>query len=1220
MSRSNCMLFAVWFAVLAAGLMGPTATRAQDSQPAEASAAETPDTGTAESEADTLREQSIYIPYEKLRGVFEEHGRGVFLPYEQFQELWRAAREKDSATVAPKPPVAAIIAEIDNVATVEKDVVRVRARLTIDVLAEGWTEVPLRLADAAITRATIDGAPARILGGPAEGYRLLVEHKGDEAAQVELQLEYARAIGKSPGRNSVSFQAPQAPVSRWEVRIPEPGVKVDIHPLIAATEVPAEPEADDPDTPDAPADQTVVLAFVGAAPVVRIDWTPQAEGAKGLEALASVEAQQQVWITEGTTRNRVQMNYSIRRAELARLEIEAPADQKVVNVFDANVRQWSIEQPEEGGPQRIVVDLFEPAKESQQVMVELEQFIEDDGQAEIAVPAVRALNVGRQQGIVVVAVAEGFRAEATATTGLLQVDPSDLPQALRGGTWTFAFRYAAVPFELTLAVEKLEPRISADTLVEATVQPERLVVDATIAYTIERAGVFRFDVDIPVGFRVSRVTGRQFQQFAAAVVDSHLVEPGDAPKLVVNLAKKAQGPVGLAVRLERDLSEPDLLSPTGKAAEIPLPIPRPSSEGIERSVGRLVVFAPESLRVLPSERAGLREIAVAEALQGMSTGRDAAGAAGPVLAFAFTDEAASLKLAAERRRPQVTVSQLLVARIEEGVVKYRATLLYDVRYSSVKALRLDVPSAVAPDLRIETAGFREKTIEPPPDDLAEGYVAWQITGEAELLGEGQIQLVWEDQLGKLEVGEPAEIEIPRLIPKDVHRAWGQIVLAKVETIDVAPMGEAVGLRGIDPQQDLILPVPGAARALEFQNDWQLTVAATRYQLEELKRTSIERSVVRAVVARSNELGVQALYRMRSARQRLEVKLPESVQFEAQPLRINGRPVPLEQGAAGTYFLPLVDVEADSEFVLELRYAMPDPVAGAGARVILPAFPHEPASQKTYLCVYLPREWALLGTTGDWTPEPGEGGNLGAATSPHRTGQLINWVIEGISVEGNPHNSFPTDGTPYLFSTLRPAAPPEGDLRVYAADETWLHAGMFALVLLAGVVLLPFRFPSRVVAVGLAMGVLVLLAVFTPVFAGHVVDEALALAVFLVLVLWAVWFVVRAWPQMVAGAGGMTAALAGGAKSCLPATKPDAEAASTPETPQQAEVVADPREKGLDLADPTAEVPLPEPTEEPDPREKGLALDEQDAPPPGNQPSEGDPPSADADKQGGPDHE
>ncbi len=241
----------------------------------------------------SLHEQDIYIPYEKLREVFEKHGRGVFLPYEQFQELWKAAREKTPRTAEEKPPVGALISEIDNQATVEKDVVRVKAKLKIEVLAEGWHTIPLRLSDAAITRSSLGGKPARIIGAPGQDYKLLIEKKGKEPENVELDLDYAKAITRSPGRNSVSFQAPQAPISRWRVVIPQSGVKVDLHPLIAATEVPEEnvaqppsavkngpgqPGAATPQTPAKTKNETVVLAFVGAAPIISIDWTPKAEG------------------------------------------------------------------------------------------------------------------------------------------------------------------------------------------------------------------------------------------------------------------------------------------------------------------------------------------------------------------------------------------------------------------------------------------------------------------------------------------------------------------------------------------------------------------------------------------------------------------------------------------------------------------------------------------------------------------------------------------------------------------------------------------------------------------------------------------------------------------------------------------------------------------------------------------------------------------------------
>lgn len=60
--------------------------------------------------------------------------------------------------------------------------------------------------------------------------------------------------------------------------------------------------------------------------------------------------------------------------------------------------------------------------------------------------------------------------------------------------------------------------------------------------------------------------------------------------------------------------------------------------------------------------------------------------------------------------------------------------------------------------------------------------------------------------------------------------------------------------------------------------------------------------MRVVVTRSNQRSVQALYRLRSARQRLAIVLP--AEFEAQPARINGKPVALERGDQGQLFVPL----------------------------------------------------------------------------------------------------------------------------------------------------------------------------------------------------------------------------------------------------------------------------------------------------------------------------
>ena len=1069
-----------------------------------------------EKNAKSISEQDIYIPYEKLRQVFEKHGRGVFLPYEKFQELWQAAQDKNRPAAEIKPPVGSLITEIDNTATVEKDVVSVKAKLKIEVLAEGWTEIPLRLSDAAITSATLAGRPARIIGGQGQDYRLLIEKKGKQAESMELSLEYARAISRSPGQNSVSFQSPQAPVSRWRVTIPQAGVKVNIHPLIAATEVPTEKKGEGDAAKKA--DETVVLAFVGAAPTVSIDWTPKSEGATGLAAVASVQANQQVWITEGAVRTRALLTYAISRAELAKLIVDVPTDQKVVNVFDANVRGWSVETVD--GSQRITAQLFEPAKTSQQVTVELEKFTGEKGEKsgkgeknekgdQIVLPTVKAGGVGRQQGTLVVHVAESLRAEAVKTSGLMQVDAAELPQGLQGGKWAFAYRYAAVPFELTLGVEKLQPQITVDSLVEAALLPDRLTLDLTAVYTIEKAGVFRLDLDVPAGFEVRQVRGASVAGAAAVQVDNHYLEGEKKTRLVVNLTHKAIGRAALWVQLEKNLQQPELLTPTGKSAQLPLTVPLVPPRTAEKATGRIVISAPESLRVNPEKTTGLRVVSFAEAYDGIkATSRPQPNQPRPVLAFAFSgEEPIVLSISAERRKPHVAVRQLLVARVEDGVVKYDFTFFYDVRYSGVKSLRIDVPKDVAEQLRVTTPGFHEKTIEPPPAKLSNDDVAWSLSGDTELFGSGKIELNWEKKIENLEIGKPIELTLPHLKPRDVDRAWGQIVLVKSETIDVHESGEPKSLRPIDPQHDLMNPVASAARAFEFYDDWTLGVVATRYELEEIKRSSIERAMVRMVVTPAQKISVQALYRMLSTRQRVVVELPAGAEFDSQPLRVNGRPASLEKGGKNEYYVPLAAAKADVPFVVELRYTLP----GDGARLQLPAFPEEPAVVKAYLAVYLPETRTLLATRGPWNEEfrwcrdPSLQWRASPTTDPKI---LADQIREGIVAAGNAADDFQTDGRLYLYSTLRPADGEAGSLEATIIDARWLHGLVFGITVLLGLLLLPARLPTRAFVVGLAVIGLVLSGVFLPTFSHQVLGGVLLSAVFIVAVLWTLAFVSR----------------------------------------------------------------------------------------------------------------
>ncbi len=1084
------------------GLAIPAAGQAPAPAPAPAPAVAADKAAVAPDAVPAPRlEQSIYIPYKRLWQVFEKEGRGVFLPYEQFQELWKAAESARTRLPDAEPPVGALIAELSGQATVSKDVIRVVADVRIELLKEGWHRIPLRLGDAALTRAELNGQPARIVRDDDRGYALVVEKKGKQPEVARLTLEFAKSYTRAPGQNRVSFQIPQVPISRWDVRIPEPGVKVDIQPLLAATDAPAG---------DAAATETRLMAFVGAAPELGIEWTPKAEGAKGLKALTHVKVEQQVQIDEGVTRTRARLNYEISRTELSRLALEVPAGQKVVQVFDQNVREWSV--TDDGTNQTITVQLFEPTKGTQALVVEMEKYSDD---TRIEAPRVRALDVSRQQGTVVVRMGAGLRADVVTQEGVQQTDAKELPERLAAETWNFAYRYAALPYTLALNVEKVLPVINVDTVTTVRLQPENLLVDYGVRYDIQKAGVFQLRLAVPGGYEVLHVGGLSQDNLTPAVVDTHYLEEardGVRP-MVVSLSRKAEGRVGLRILLQRRLQEPDLLTPTGKAAVLAVALPRARMTGVERETGRLMVYGPESLRINPLKAAGLRPISHAEARKDLP--EEPGTPERLILSYASAAEAAALELAAERRAPQITVAQLLVARIESGVVRYQATLVYDVLYSGVKSLRLDVPVARADKIRVLNPEIRHSVMEDAAvtNDLAAGYTAWKLESDTEFMGRRLIRLQWEEKTPELDIGQTIQIELPRLLPRRTDRAWGQIALAKAESIDIAPSARnRRGLLAIDPRQDLLpdVPVADAAQAFEYHDDWALTLDVTRYEPKEVKATSIERGLVRMVVTRSDVTSVQALYRIRSAHQRLTLALPADARFDTQPVRINGKPVTLEQGGRGEFFIPLVSQTPDQAFLLELRYVM----AGAGLTLTPPSFPKEPAVQQVYLSVYLPAEQTFLGSRGPWNAEfSWTFRGFNALPYVNRSGEfLIGWVGEGLGQDLSGPNNFATDGRHLLFSTLRPEAGEAGALRITAMRDWVVRVGLIGVICAIGLLLLPAGFATRLKATGLGLVLVVLLAVFAPSFFRAAVNGGSVAAGLAVLTLWGLRFLIVTLPR------------------------------------------------------------------------------------------------------------
>ncbi|MDR3109726.1 MAG: hypothetical protein LBU65_08570 [Planctomycetaceae bacterium] len=1052
-----------------------------------------------------VRERTLYVPFEKLKGAFEGEGKGVFLPYDEFRKLWDAAHPAAEPVKPDAPPVKVAIVETDSSAKVVGDLVEVEAVVRFEILATGWHQLPLRLNGAAIIDASIDGKPARILGGLQDenGYRLLVERKKGEATNGELKLRYACSIVKTPGRNAVSFAVPQAPVSRWEMVVAESGVKIDFEPMIAASEVPQT---------DTAKKETRYRAFVGSASTVQIAWTPKSEGATNQETLASANLLQQVTLDDGVVRSRVGVEYSIRRSQMEKLSIEIPADQKVVALVNDNVRKWTVEKPSDNNnnngnadgetgkqnTQIINIELFEPAKTQQNLTLELERFLDSSGErASVTIPCVKPLGISGFQGTIGLVASQELVCEVKRNSGLLQIDPNELPNGLKNDKTTFAFRMAAVNYELELTYEKVKPLISATPLVNVTITQSNLTLEIAAVYNIEKAGVFQFQMNVPDGFNVTRITPITTQAIRPVQVEGHQLSESKLPPtanetkwklLTVNLSRQAIGKIGFVIHLSKNLNDENLRRPTDKSVDFTIPVPRLDVDGIERVEGLLQFHADKAFRITPLTANGLQTV---PADQPQPTFDAIPKRGGAMLSYVFGREPAELAVQVLRRTPQVTIRQLLAVQVDDGVARFTDTINYEVLYSGVKSLRIDVPKTISSQLRNRTAEVRDTIMQPQPDDVADDYEAWNFAREGELINNGSFQLQWETPLAQLQDGKSVTITIPRFVPHGVFRSWGQILLAKAETVDIGASDETLqGLRQIDPQHDVNEGerLVNAAFGFEFHDEWKLEVTATRYEPQDVKRVSIERGLLRSVVTRSGAVSVQALFRIRSVKQRLVFVLPKGAALDTDP-RIDGRPATLETDAAGHFLVPLVETKPDTPFLLEIRYTQKPEQATVtrGIKFVerfpIPQFPDEPAVQHLYIAAYLPNEYSLLNYGGQWSRAflndyESSVLHLAAAGGAVYNNPTDNELFQELS-NGVAMSEFSIDGNAYVFSAVQPSPTIADELKITAAKTSALRF-VFALPVIAiALLLIRSTWTKRVVVALIVAVCFVVSALFIP---------------------------------------------------------------------------------------------------------------------------------------------
>ena len=202
----------------------------------------------------------------------------------EYLRLWERAGAADR--VAKGPPVSGVITQADYVATVDENLARITATLSVQVLGKSWSEIPIRFGQAAIGKVTAirNGKATQVLlrGTGAGQYALLFPEPGTHAVTLELTAR----IRASADGHSFDFDCPTVGMTTFELTVPRPEQAVDLTPRLVALPVKTEKG------------RTRVRARLGATPKISALWYPRVGQKPDMDLLTSVSNYQHVSVRD----------------------------------------------------------------------------------------------------------------------------------------------------------------------------------------------------------------------------------------------------------------------------------------------------------------------------------------------------------------------------------------------------------------------------------------------------------------------------------------------------------------------------------------------------------------------------------------------------------------------------------------------------------------------------------------------------------------------------------------------------------------------------------------------------------------------------------------------------------------------------------------------------------------------------------------------------------
>ncbi|MBS0261264.1 MAG: hypothetical protein JSS02_04850, partial [Planctomycetes bacterium] len=975
------------------GLCSQTPAWGQETPPAEAGPGKPGDT-TIPKPSDW--ERLVYIPYKNLKQVFEKEGAAVFMPYAQFLKMWEKTRTLDPQA-GTRTPVSAVVSEALYSGKISGDVAQLEVQLTVQVLGKPWVEVPIQFGDAAIGKMTASDDKTLLQATGNGTYTLLFAKAGEHKVKLELSAR----VRTSPDGRSLELDCPAAGITRFNLTVPAADQTIEVNPAAIVSPVPGDEKS------------TQVSAQLGATKRITARWRPRLSTAPVMEVLATVQNTLDVRIADGLVHTHATLVYQVLRGQIDQVRIGVPVDHRILDVTGAGLKSWKAVKEEK--LQVLTVDLLGGDAKSISLEVHTERPV-PDGPVELAgideagtYRGIHALGELRENGTLIVGQAADLSLTVQEQSGLVRVEPSEVPEPLRRAEAQY-YKYYTPKIRLQTAVKPVEPRILADQRTQVVFRDDELQLTSQSTLLVEKAGVFELRFKLPDGLKVDRVDCEQMKEFQA---------PEGENLLIVVLREKSQGQLVVNVTGHKALDSAD------KEA-FPLPLLTP--EGTARETGQVLVYAPESLEVIADESG----VQGAQSVRPEGNVAPQLGTSRLLSAWSYTRHP-EIPVRTERKPTRLTATIGTTINVRQDLTEVNTLVTYQVQFAGLDTFRLAVPEAFAAQVQIDSADpaglpLKQKSRDENAED---GWVTWTVVTQREVTGRVPLRVRYDLKPDVVDKSRKLEVEPVRVLPTPGKTAdappvalagvSGELTVQKDRSLSVDASGDE--FEPIDVRELTLLPQDGnlAYRYFKqpeaFSTAQKLSLTATQHEIQEVVETVVAQAFVEAVLTEDKIVTFRCRYRLKtSERQRLSIDLPKDV--EILDSFVAGKRVELEKDAGKATAKDRdafrINVSratpSDVPFVMALLFRAPfkeNPLHGHGGNLQL-HFPHLGGSsdqghaavaiQQLKVALWVPKEFTLVGQPPDFHPEFPTYLNLkdGAVAYSTSTSQLENWFQDSSS--------------------------------------------------------------------------------------------------------------------------------------------------------------------------------------------------------------------------------